>query len=384
MDLSIPQELRDPQGYSYKWHRYPEGVLPLWVADMDFPPASELLAALHERLNHWLGYPQPGGDPGLVEALLADLAARGWPAYAPEGLWFLPGVVPGLYAGVLGLSSPGDEVLTQVPIYPPFLSAIRDYGRAPVYNPLVLRKRWELDLEDLEARITPATRVLLFCNPHNPTGRVWSRKELEALGELVLRHQLWVISDELHSPLVLEGVHTPFASLDPEVSQRTLTLVGPCKAYNTAGLGIGAALSENLRLLERVKAAARGLIGNPNVLSMAMWQAGLERGGTWLAEVLAYLKRNRDLMADFLRTHLPEVGFVPPEGTYLAWLDFRAFHKPSIVDFLLQEARVGLNDGPTFGPGGEGFVRLNFATNQDLLTEALQRIERALRKPSGP
>lgn len=371
---------------SYKWTKYPEDVLPLWVADMDYPPPPAVVAALHARLEHGLGYHQLAGDPDLTRLLRAQLHGQGVPELPIGGLKFLPGVVPGLYAAVLGLTSPGDEVLTFTPIYPPFVSSIVDHGRRVVGVPLLFSAgHYELDWAALEAAVTPATRLLMLCHPHNPTGRVWTEAELRGLADFALRHRLWVVSDELHAQLSFQGPHRPLVSLDPRLSERTLTLTGPCKTYNTAGLGIGAAFSHSLPLLERFRAASVGVMGHPSALSVTMWRAALGDDGAWLAAVLAQLKTNRDTLSAWVARELPWAGYSPPEATYLALLDLRAHPRAAEMQtYLLEEARVALNDGPTFGVPArpqeyQGYVRLNFATTPDVLDEALARLARALR-----
>lgn len=372
-DALREDDLRHPD--SAKWNFYPPEVLPLWVADMDFPVAPEITAALHARLSRSIGYSM-GGEPGLLDVLQARHVLEG-----REHVWLLPGVVPGLYASVLALSAPGDEVITHTPIYPPFLGAIENQGRVARLAPLLQGESgWEIDWDALEAAVTPAARVLMLCSPHNPSGRLWSRPELERLAEFALRHRLWVVADELHADLTLEGEFIPFARLSPDIARRTVTLSGPCKAFNTAGLPIGAAFSANAALIARLQRAALGLMGHPSALSIEMWRAALEHGGPWLEGTLAYLRGNRDFLAAELARQLPEVHFAPPQATYLAWLDFRAFswaEGPHL--FALERAKVGLNDGATFGPGFEGFLRLNFATSRPLLGEAVRRLAEAAR-----
>ncbi len=373
-----PEELR--HRYSGKWTNYPEDVLPLWVADMDFPASEEILSALRERTARRIGYPPRNGDAELIQAIIERQARFGWKGLEAANLWFVPGVVPGLYASVLGLTAPGDEIITHTPIYPPFLTSITDHGRVAKHNPLVHTDHgWRMDMAQLETLLTPKTKLFMLCNPHNPTGRVFSRQELEGIAEFVMRHDLLVVSDELHSDLIFDGTHTPFAALGPEIAERTVVLTGPCKTYNTAGLGIGAAISKNTQLLEKMQAATRGVMAHPNVMSLEMWLAGLRHGAPWLERTLTYLRGNRDDLASFVREHWSEVRHTPPEGTYLSWLDFRAYPFASRAHaVMLEDAKVGLNDGPPFGPDAQGFLRLNFATSRAILTEALERMERAV------
>jgi cysteine-S-conjugate beta-lyase len=377
-DSLDPAALRDR--YSIKWNLYPEGVLPLWVADMDFPIADAVRNAMLERLKSNLGYPMMGGDAQLVAAIIERQAEFGLTGLEPKHFNFVSSVVPGLYAAVQGLTSPGDEIITMTPIYPPFLTSITDHGRVALQNPMVFGEtNWSIDYEQLERLPTPKTKVFMLCNPQNPTGRVFTERELMWLAGFVKMHDLLVITDELHAELILDGTHIPFASL-PDMRDRTVTLTGPCKAYNTAGLGGGVMLAHNTELLERIKNATKGLMGHPNSLSMTMWQAGLEESGAWLRDTLEYIRGNRDHLTAWLRDHLPEVRYHPLEGTYLAWMDFNAFpFASSLHKILVDEAKVGLNDGPPYGAGYSGWLRINLATSRSILEEALNRIERCIR-----
>jgi cysteine-S-conjugate beta-lyase len=386
-DAIQPENLRNPA--SIKWTLYGEDVLPLWVADMDFPVSSAIIERVKARLDGWLGYGHFSGDPEMVKGLIAQQTARGWTGLETKHFWPINGVVSGLYAGVLGLSSPGEDVITQVPIYPPFLSSIRDHGRNILENPMIepnpeTGSGWQIDFDQLETLVTPATRIFMLCNPQNPTGRVYSRPELERLADFVLRHRLYVVTDELHADLILNGQpHIPFASLSPEIAQRTVTLIGPCKSFNAATLSAGMAVSQNVKLLERMQKATKGLMGHPNALSQEMWRAGIEDSDAWLNEILEYIRGNRDVLTAFLHERLPEVRYHAPEGTYLAWMDFRAFpFADRAQKFILEEAKVGLNNGADYGAGYQGFLRINLATSKAILLEALDRLEKAVRSRS--
>jgi cystathionine beta-lyase len=228
----------------------------------------------------------------------------------------------------------------------------------------------------MESAITPTTRLLMLCHPHNPTGRLWTPEELQQLADFAQQHQLFVVSDELHADLTLDGTFIPFTTIaPPQLQMRTITLTGPCKTYNTAGLGIGAMISHNPGLITRIKKAIQGIAGHPNTMSVTMWRAALRDDGRWLANVLNTLRSNREILRQFITQHLPLVRFSPPQATYLSWLDFRAHPKSAeIQKFLLETAKVALNPGPEFGPGCEGYARLNFATGPAILQEALRRI----------
>jgi cysteine-S-conjugate beta-lyase len=378
-DALEPSRLRDP--YSIKWNLYPEGVLPLWVADMDFGVAEEIKKAVVARLEYGVGYPFMGGDPRLLSAIIRQQESYGLMGLEHKNLMLVSSVVPGLYAAIQGLTSVGDEVITQTPIYPPFLNSVRDHGRVALENPMVLTDSgWEIDFVHLESLVTDKTKVLMLCNPQNPTGRVFKRIELEKLADFVLRHDLLVVTDELHAMLRLEGEHVPFASLSSEIAARTVTLTGPCKAFNTAGFGGGVMIAQNMVLLEKIQKATKGLMGHPNIFSMEMWRVGLEESGAWLEEILDYLRANRDFLSTWLEQHLPEVTCIPAEGTYLAWLDFNKFpFAKDMFKILLEEAKVGLNDGPPYGAAYSGWLRINFATSRAILEEALTRIETCIR-----
>ncbi|MFB9992732.1 MalY/PatB family protein [Deinococcus oregonensis] len=370
---------------SLKWTLYDEGVIPMWIADMDYPVAPAILAALQDRLTRGLGYPQLMGDPVLTRLIQEKAATQGLTDLPAEGVALLPGVVPGIFAAVHALTAPGDGVLTMLPVYHPFHLSINDQRR--VVQAAALKDsgtRWEIDWEALEAAVTPSTRLMLLCHPHNPTGRVWDAEELGKLRDFALRHNLYVCSDELHADLSYAGAPFQSFAADPRVRGRTVTLTGPCKAFNTAGLGIGAMLSHDAALIKRLKTAVGGLMGHPSALSITMWQAALQGGGPWLAETVDYLRGNRDFLQDFLARRLPSVKSYPVESTYLAWLDVRAHPLAGdIQQVLLERARVAIHNGPVFAPDPQkaeyqGFIRVNFATSRALLAEALERMAEVL------
>lgn len=377
LELDV-ESLRHPD--SIKWTYHPPDVLPLWVADMDFAIAPSIAKALTDRLTRGIGYHHVEGDPQLKPLLRAKVEVMGL-VDLPAERWvhFVSGVVQGLYASVLALAEPGDEVITMTPIYPPFLSAITDHGRVARHVRLAESPDgWQIDFAAMSAAITPKTRLLMLCHPHNPTGRLWTRDELSQLADFAEQHDLYVVSDELHADLTLDGQFIPFAAIaSPTLRQRTLTLTGPCKTYNTAGLGIGAIISHSPDLIKRVTKAIHGVAGHPTAMSVAMWRAALLDDGQWLTSILQLLRARRAQLTDFVRARLPKVRYVPPQATYLAWLDYRAHPRSAdIQKYLMDEAKVALIPGPAFGPGYEGFVRLNFATSEAILTEALERLAR--------
>ncbi len=362
---------------SAKWTYYDADVLPLWVADMDFEVAAPIREALHHYVDHGsFGYSPRGGLPGLVPAVADRLATRfGW-TVEDEDVHVVAGVLPGVVLGLLATTSADDQVILQPPVYPPFYKAIEQTQRRVLENPLVNGDDgYRLDLEGLRAAVTPTTRALLLCNPHNPTGRMFTQAELEALAEVVLEHDLWVISDEVHADLALEGMHVPFASVSPEVAQRTLTVYGPTKAFNLAGLGVSFVISQNAELLERAKNQRTHLLPGPNVFGQVAALAAYRHADAWREAALDYIRANRDHLLQRLRDEAPTVKAHPAQGTYLMWLDFRDTgldDDPAAA--LLSLGRVALNPGPSFGTGGAGFARLNLATSRQILDAAIDRI----------
>lgn len=369
---------------SQKWHRYGEEVLPLWVADMDFISPPAVLEALRARVDHGVfGY---GLVPDSLRETLCAWSERhyGWPIEPDWQLW-LPGVVPALHLASLALTEPGDDVLTVTPIYPPFLRVAERTGRTPqqaaMAEPEAPGEPWRLDLEALEAAITPRTRLLLWCHPHNPTGRVWRREELAGLAALVERHGLTVVSDELHCDLLLEegARHVPLAAAFPELAARTLTLWAPSKTFNLAGLTTACAVIPDAALRRRFAAAIKGLVPDGNVLGLVAAEAAYGQGEPWRQALLEVLRGHRRALVERV-ARWPGVTLSAPESTYLAWLDLR--ESPALAGAgspqraLLERAGVALSDGADFG--WPGFARLNFGTTATQLEAALARLDGVL------
>jgi cysteine-S-conjugate beta-lyase len=367
---------------SNKWRKYPPDVLPLWVADMDFPSPPAVVDALRERVAHgFFGYLTE--HPELPEVVAERVAKRyGW-RVGPEAVVLLPGVNVGNNFACSALAERGEGVLLQTPAYPPILRAAGNLGR--VRQEQVLARgpggRSVVDLDAFAAAITPRTRVFMLCNPHNPVGRVYGRAELEGLAAACLARDLWIVADEIHCDLLLDGrQHVPMASLSPEVEQRTVTFMAPSKTFNLPGLKCAVAIVPNPALRERLTTTMGDLMSKPNVLGHTAAVAAYRDGDAWLDALLRYLAANRDHLVDYVRTRLPGITMAAPEGTYLAWLDCRQAAIPGgdPCTFFLERARVALNDGALFGSGGQGFVRLNFGCPRSLLTEGLERMRKAL------
>jgi cystathionine beta-lyase len=365
-----------------KWHLYGPDVQALWVADMDFMPAEPIRRRLQRALDVGdFGYPLHPRPTGLPELYAARALRRyGW-RVDPTRVELISEVVQGMFVAIEQLTAPGDGVVVQTPIYPPFLGAVREMKRTLRENRLVQTPGgYRIDFDDLRAQARGA-RMLLLCNPHNPTGRVFTREELAGIAAVAEEHDLAIVADEIHADLTLPGARfTPIASLSPAVEARTLTLTAASKAFNIAGLRLALAIFGSRELKQRFKAFPRHLRGGLGGQGFLATEAAWLHGDEWLAQVVAYLDANRAFVADFVERELPGVVHVPPEATYLAWLDCRALDlQPTPHRFFLERAKVGLSDGATFGAPGEGFVRLNFATSRALLEEALAKLAKALR-----
>lgn len=370
----------------YKWDHYPEDVLPLPVADMDFVSPESVLRALHRRVDHGVfGYTTA---PDALYDVICERLDRlyGWQV-AKDEILFLPGVVVGFNLACHAIGEPGDGVLVQPPVYGPFLSAAGYAHRTTQYAELAkVGRRYEIDFDAFEEAITDRTRTFIFCNPHNPVGRVYTRDELARMAEICLRHDVVICSDEIHCDLLFSGhEHIPVASLDPEIARQTITLMAPSKTYNIAGLKCAFAVIQDKALRERYRAAYAGLVSGVNLFGFTAALAAYSEGGEWLTEMLAYVERNRDMLLDYVTDELPGIEMVSPEGTYLAWLDCRGAGIPGKpAAFFLEAACVALNEGEWFGPGGRGYARLNFACTRAVLDEALGRMRAALLDIKGP
>ncbi len=378
-DFDTPPDRRGTD--SQKWQKYAgRDVLPLWVADMDFQSAPAIIDALHRRVDHGLfGYARP--VKSTTDAVVAAFERRyGW-KIDPAWLVWLPGLVVGLNVTAQAFAEAGDEVLTLAPVYPPFMSAPKNSGRASVTVPWTLSNdRWAIDWAALERAITPHTRLFFLCNPHNPLARVWRRDELARLADFCLRHNLVLCSDEIHCDLILDPAlpHIPTATLSPEIAARTITLMAPSKTYNVPGLGTSLAIIPDATLRARFVRATAGIVAEVTALGYVACEAAYRDGEPWRQALLAYLRGNRGYLLDFVAHQLPGVRVEAPiEATYLAWLDVSALQLADPIKHF-EEHGVGLSDGAYFGAARGTHVRINFGCPRATLTEALTRLQRAL------
>jgi cystathionine beta-lyase len=368
---------------SQKWQRYAgRDVLPMWVADMDFEAAPAIVEALRRRAAHGIfGYARP--VKATVDAVLGALASRYRWQVEPSWLVWLPGLVCGLNVAARAFAEPGDEVLSLSPIYPPFTTAPRNSARVPRSIPLALNagaRRWEIDWDLLEKALTPRTRILLLCHPHNPVARVWSHAELVRAAEFSARHNLVLISDEIHCDLLLEpgAVHEPAAVAAPEAARRTVTLMAPSKTFNIPGLGASFAVIPDPALRAAYTKAAAGIVAEVNVFGYAACEAAYRDGEPWRQALIAYLRANRDYLEGFVARELPGVRIEAPiEATYLAWLNVEELGLASPVRHF-EAAGVGLSDGIPFGARPGTHVRINFGCPRSTLALGLERMKAAL------
>lgn len=361
-----------------KWDRYPEGVLPMWVADMDFPVAEPIAAALRDRLEHPVfGYGGPG--PASLRDLIAEdmRDLYGW-TISPADVVFLPGVVPGFNQALKAVAQPGDNLVIETPVYPPILAAAGHWDLNRVDVPVLpVINGSAIDLDRLTGALAGAAAFLL-CNPHNPTGRVRKQTELEAVAEASLASGAVIISDEIHCDIVYGGArHIPVAALSPEIARRTITLMAASKTYNIAGLKTAYAIIPDADLRRRFVAANLGMSEGANVLGLVATEAALRHGRPWKQALLSYLEANRDHLVARLARELPGIRLNAPEATYLAWLDCSALELGDAYRFFLDKANVAFNPGPSFG-GNDHHVRLNFGCPRPLLDEGIDRMVKAL------
>ena len=361
---------------------YPADILPFWVADMDFRAPAPVIDALKARAEHGIfGYTQVKDD---YFAVLQNWfrTRHDWTVERRE-LILTPGVVFAIATAIRAFTKRGDAVLIQQPVYYPFANMIRQNERVIVDNPLCLIEgRYEIDFADFEQKIIEhRVKLFILCSPHNPVGRVWTRAELEQIAAVCLRHNVIVVADEIHEEFVRPGFrHVPFASLSEEAAAITVTCTSPSKTFNLAGLQISNIFIRNTQLRRRFKEElGRTGYDEPNTLGLTGAKAAYEHGAEWLTQLLAYIEENHARTKSFLAAHLPKVQIIEPEGTYLLWLDFRAYglSDEELNAKIIRDAHLWLDDGPIFGAGGSGFQRINIACPWATLETGLQNLAKA-------
>ena len=367
-----------------------EDLIPMWVADMDFIVAKPITDALKKRVEHpFYGYTQPGS--GVINSIVERMKHKFDWDIKPEWIVFTPGVVPALHVAIRSLTHPGDEVILQEPAYHPFFPVVNNSGCKIVNNGLKLvNGRYEMDLEDLEQKFHVKTRTLqgpgriktiIFCNPHNPVGRLWKKEEIIQIGEIVINNGAVVISDEIHCEILFKGQkHTSFASISKKFEQNSIVCMSPSKTFNLAGLEVSTIIIPNKKLRDNFINTRSGIVPNPNLFGYTAMEAAYRFGDEWLEQVLDYLQTNLNFLMNYFKNNIPRIKVIKPEGTYLVWLDCRdlGMENNLLRSFMRDKAKVGLEDGFIFGAAGSGFMRMNIACPMYILDEALTRIEKAV------
>jgi cystathionine beta-lyase len=369
---------------SIKWQMYDPDVLPMWVADMDFPSPPAIVEALQQSIaTADFGYAKPSAE--LTNVICQRLERLYNWMVTPEQIVFIPSLVTGIHAACRAIGNPGDGVLMQTPVYPPFVGAPPYHDKIAQFAQLAVthtgnRLHYEIDFDAFEATITEYTSLFLLCNPHNPTGVAYSRADQIRMAEICARHNIVICSDEIHCDLLLGGTkHLPMASIAPEIADRTITMMAPSKTYNVPGLKASFLVITNEALRKTFVERTTGLVPWVNNLGLVAMLAAYRDCDDWLDALRAYLTINRDTYVAYVTEKLPMLRTTVPNATYLGWLDFSDAGIPgNPYQFLLEKARVALNDGVPFGPSGETFARLNFACPQQLLLEGLERIRGVL------
>ena len=367
---------------SVKWDLYPEDRLPLWVADMDFEVCPKIIDAMKERMEHPVfGYSLD--DPELKQVICERMEDRYHWTVKPEELVFVPGIVSGFNFAIRAFCGTGDSVIYQTPAYPPFISGPGNFDLEGIANDLYFdaeEEIWKIDFDKFEEQIKDNTSLFILCNPHNPVGRVFTPEELTRLGDICLRHNVRICSDEIHNEIIYSGYHhTPIESLNERFAANTITFIAHSKTFNIPGLSCSAAVVQDPQMREQFKKALNGLNSGVTGLAQKAGLAAYRDCGDWLDELMIYLEGNRDFAQDFIRTGIPAIRMNKIEATFLMWLDCSGLDiEGSPSEFFAKNAHVQLNDGITFGEKYGKFVRLNLGTNRETLSEALRRMKQAL------
>lgn len=359
-------------------------AIPMWVADMDFMSPPEVVQALEERARHGLfGYTTR--PDSYFEAIIDWIKNRHGFQIQKEWIGHSPGVVSGLGFIVEALTQPGDKIIIQTPVYYPFRMVSESAGCEIVENDLLYENgQYTMDFDDLEAKAAAGAKMLILCSPHNPVGRVWTKEELTRLGEICLKHNVLVVSDEIHGDLIYkEYKHIPFGSLSPEFSQKSITCIAPSKTFNLAGLQTSTMIIADKEIQEKVnQTMMKHFAFGANAFGVVALEAAYRHGGPWLDALMDYLKENLKVMTEFIEQRIPSIKVVQPEGTYLVWLDCTelGMEAKELDDFMLRRARLALDEGHIFGKNGEGFQRINIACPRSLLMTGLQQLEQAVQE----
>lgn len=390
-EINFDQYVERKETGSMKWDMVDQifrgkDLLPMWVADMDFLVPKEIIEALKTRSSFGVfGYTMHSQTTDQAVVQWIDRHFR-W-KISPQSIIFTSGVVPTIAQIIQEFTEEGDEIIIQTPVYPPFFQLVTNFNRKLLQNPLLYQNgMYEMDFDHLESIITKQTKMLILCSPHNPVGRVWTKAELEKLAEICFKHDLLIVSDEIHADIIYEGYeHTPIASLSKEISNRTFTCLAPTKTFNLAEFHTSYVICENPALKKRFKdRLAKQFLNMTNSFGELVTEVAYTYGENWLHELRKYLKGNYEFAKNFIEEKMPQISIVKPQGTYLLWIDCSKlpFSSAERKKWLIEKARVALNHGPTFGVEGENFERMNIACPRKTLAEGLQRIYEAYQKLS--
>ena len=386
-DFDEPIKRENTDSFKFDYTREYFGtsdLIPMWVADMDFRTPDFIMEAIRKRTEHEiLGYSLR--PESFYQAIINWYRKRQDWSIERDWILFSPGVVAALSMAVNAFTREGEKVIVQPPVYHPFFSVVRDNKRKLVYNTLIEEDGYyRMDLDDLKQKIDKDTKLLILSHPHNPVGHVWTPEELKDLADICLENNIVILSDEIHSDLVLHPhVHTPLSTLSDEIADNTITCVAASKTFNLAGLSSSAVIISNEELRAGFShEVQKGHLFMGNIFGTIAMEAAYSQGGDWLDQLLAYLKGNADLLVDYAASNLPGIRVSPPEATYLAWLDMKSLGMKGkqLRDFMTRDAKIGCNDGPSFGPGGKGYQRLNFACPRSTLQKALIQLKHAVEK----
>jgi cystathionine beta-lyase len=357
-------------------------VIPMWVADMDFNTPDFIVESLQKCLEHKIyGYSFRPAEYFL--SIINWIKTRHNWSVEKEWISFCPGIVPALNFCTLAFTQAGDSIIVQPPVYFPFFSAVEAHGRNLIYNRLIEAEgKWVMDFNSLIAGIDSKTKMIIISNPHNPVGRVWTPEELNNLADICLKNNILILSDEIHCDLVLPGfTYTPMASLSEKIAENTITLIAPSKTFNLAGLSTSSVIIPNPVLRKSFNRIVDNLhVGNGNIFGNTASTAAYTYGHKWLDALLDYIDNNIEFVKDYCTKMIPEIIPVQPEATYMIWLDCRKFGMSAkdLQNFFITKAGVGMNEGSTFGPGGEGFMRMNLGTTHQTVIKAMEQIEKAV------
>ncbi|CEA14375.1 MalY/PatB family protein [Methanobacterium formicicum] len=392
-DRVISRENTDSLKWDLQKHIFgKDDLIPMWVADMDLPVAQPIIDSLKKRAEHpFYGYTHAGSR--VRDSVVERMTKKFQWEIDPEWVVFTPGVVPALHVAVRSLSHPGDEIIVQEPAYHPFFPVVKNSGCHIASNPLrLVNGRYEMDYCGLEDKFKAQSgrlpchgraKAIIFCNPHNPVGRLWKKSEIIKMGEIIIENRGIVISDEIHCEIVFKGrKHTPFASISEEFQDNSMVCMSPSKTFNLAGLEVSSIIIPNKKLRNEFLNTMAGIVPGPNLFGYTALEAAYRDGDEWLEQVLNYLEGNLEFLTSYFKKRIQGIDVIETEGTYLAWLDCRelGMDNQNLRSFFRNNAMVAVEDGYIFGKSGSGFVRMNFALPRSILEEGLGRIEDAVFK----